>query len=71
MSGDHGTSRQELVLELPEESLQAETFLPWVPTGDPAALCRGNAALVVMTKCAHRHPLGRIRQWLAGLAERA
>ena len=60
---------QELVLELPEESLQAETFLPWAPTGNPAALFRGNAALVVMAKCMHdRHHLGRIRQWLANLS---
>lgn len=56
---------QELVLELPEETLVAEPAFPLAPSGDPAALWHGNIAQIVLMKCMHdHHHLGRIQQWL-------
>ena len=59
---------QDLVLELPQESLLAEAEFPLAPTGDPAALWKGACAQIVLAKCMHdRYHFGRIQQWLASL----
>ncbi len=59
---------QDLVLELPQESLLAEAEFPLAPTGDPAALWKGASAQIVLAKCEHdRYHFGRIHQWLASL----
>lgn len=59
---------QDLVLELPEDSLAAETQFPLAPSGDPAALWRGSSAQIVLMKCIHdRYHIGHIQRWLAGV----
>lgn len=57
---------QDLVLELPEDSLAAETQFPLAPSGDPAALWRGSSAQIVLMKCLHDgYHIGHIQRWLA------
>lgn len=70
---DSETARlQDLVLALPPESLFAESAFPAAPTGDPAARWRGNSAQIALMKCMHdRYHLGRIQQWLEGVAREA
>lgn len=64
---DSETARlEELVLELPEDTLTADATFPLAPAGDPAALWRASIAQTVLAKCMHdRYHLGRIQQWLA------
>ncbi len=62
---------QDLALELPEETLLAETESPLAPTGDPAGRWKTNIARIVAAKCGHdRLHMGRIQQFLASQVER-
>lgn len=57
---------EDLLLELPEKSLFAETLFPMAPSGDPTALWKSTIAQMVMMMCSHhRMHTGRIQQWLA------
>jgi uncharacterized damage-inducible protein DinB len=69
---DQETRRlQELALELPEETLAAETDFPLAPSGDPTSLWKGNSAQIILMKCTHdRYHIGRIQQWLATVETR-
>ena len=63
------TRLQDLVIELSEPALASESEFPLAPSGDPAALWRGNSAQIVLMKCVHdRYHMGRIRHWLSSLA---
>jgi len=63
---------QDLVLELPEDSLVAESQFPLAPSGDPAALWRGSIGQIVLMKCVHdRYHIEHIRRWLAAEAARS
>jgi uncharacterized damage-inducible protein DinB len=62
------TRLQDLLIELPQSALASESAFPLAPSGDPAALWRGNSAQIVLMKCAHdRYHMGRIRHWLSSL----
>lgn len=63
------TRLQNLVLELPDPALTSESEFPLAPSGDPAALWRGNSSQIVLMKCFHdRYHMGRIHHWLSSLA---
>jgi hypothetical protein len=57
---------QESVLAMPEPQLFSEREFPFSPTGDPAALWHGPAAMIPFFKCMHdRYHFAQIEKWLA------
>lgn len=57
---------QDLVLQTPEPILFAEREFPYSPTGDPAALWQGPAAMVAFFKVGHdRYHFLQIEKWLS------
>jgi len=57
---------QDLVLQMPEPQLFQEREFPYSPSGDPAQLWHGPAAMVPYFKCMHdRYHFAQIEKWLA------
>ena len=56
---------EELVLELPSETLNRTQPFPLAPSGYPAALWSGSAGEIVVAQTMHqRYHLGQVRRWL-------
>jgi hypothetical protein len=63
------THLQDLLFELPEPALASESEFPLAPSGDPAALWRGNISQIALMKCFHdRYHIGHAQQLLSTLA---
>jgi hypothetical protein len=61
---DETVSLQDIVLELPEESLNSDRLFALAPNGDTSTRWKGSISQIVLLKCSHeRHHLERFRQW--------
>ncbi len=57
---------QDLVLQMPQPQLFLDREFPYSPSGDPAQLWHGPAAMVPYFKCMHdRYHFAQIEKWLA------
>jgi hypothetical protein len=65
---DQSALFEDLVLDLPEEDLQAERMFALAPNGDPDTRWKGTISQLVILKCSHeRYHLDRIRQWQSAI----